>query len=452
MEEFIEEREIIWRTFGITDITPYSVALVLIVGFLVFFLPRRYVLPALLFPAFFIPELQRLVVADLDFNVMKILVVLGWLRLMADSEEFPALQFNKIDLAIILWVISTTLAYWFLRGTLSALTYQAGEALQTLGLYFMFRFFIRELADMKPIIKGLVIVCVGIALTMMIELVTEKNFLEIFGAKQPQWREGRLRCVGPFNHPILAGTFGASLIPLFVAFGWQKGKAFTLSAIGVVAGIIITLTSASSGPIMTLFAGIAGLGAWHVRKHLRLLRWGMLFSVIALAIIMKDPIWYAITKFSLVGGSTAFHRARLMDAAVAHFGEWAALGTESTAHWGWGLQDTTNQFIRVGIDGGLVSLIIFILIIVFCFQAIGRLLPLIKNQSMAVKMIFWAMGASLLAHVVSFWSVSYFDQILFWWFLLLAFISIASDNYQKMGQKLILGLSPQKRIFNDLAQ
>lgn len=428
----IEEREIIWRTYGVTDITPYSMAIIIIVGILIFFLPRRYVLPAMFWPVFFIPEFQRIVVADLDFNVMRIFVIFGWLRLMLDSEKLPSLQLNAIDVTIILWVISSIFAYWFLRGSLAALTYQIGEAFQTLGLYFMFRLFIRDFSDLRPMFKGLAIVCVGIALAMTIELIMEKNFLAFLGAKEPQWREGRLRCTGPFDHPILAGTFGASLLPIFVALWWQKEKAAILSVLGIVAGIIIAITSASSGPVMTLAFGMIGLGVWPLRRHLRLLRWTMALGLVALAMVMKDPIWYIITKFSLVGGSTAYHRTRLIDAAITHFNEWRALGTISTAHWGWGLQDVTNQFILEGVEGGIITLLLFILIIIFCFQTIGRLLPLIEKQPVAVKMIFWAMGASLLSHMASFGGASYFDQILFWWLLLLAFISGARDIYKKM--------------------
>ena len=432
MEDFIDAREIIWRTYGVTDITPYSVAILLIAEVLILFLPRRYVIPVMLWPAFFIPETQRVVFADLDFNIMRILVILGWLRLLEGNKKLPPLKLNVIDLAISLWVISSMLAYCFLRNSLSAITYQVGEVLQTLGLYFMFRFFIRDFSDLNLIFKGLAIVCVGMAIAMTFELATEKNFLAILGAKEPQWREGRLRCVGSFGHPILAGTFGASLIPIFFALGWQKNNAIILSILGLLAGIIITLTSASSGPAMAMVFGMLGLGAWSVRRHLRPLRWGMLFGMIALALIMNDPIWHIITKFTVVDGSTAYHRARLMDAAIAHFDEWMALGTISTAHWGWGLQDTTNQFIRIGIDGGIIPLALFVLIIVFCFQSIGRLLPFLENHSWATKVFFWAMGASLLSHVASFFGVCYFDQILFWWLLLLAAISTSREFHDKL--------------------
>jgi len=383
-------------------------------------------------PAFFIPEAQRIVVSDLDFNILRILVIFGWLRLLLDSQPLPVLKLNAIDITVILWSASSAMAYWWLRESLSALTYQVGETFQALGLYFMFRFFLRDLSDMDRLFKGLAIVCVGIAIAMTFESITEKNVLSGLGANEPVWRNGKLRCMGPFGHPILAGTFGASLIPFFVAFWWQKDKPFILPAAGLTAGIIIVVTSASSGPIITLFFGIIALCVWPLRKQLRLLRWGMALGVIALDIIMKDPVWHIITKFTLVDGSTAYHRTRLIDAAVAHFDEWYALGTESTAHWGWGLQDTTNHFIRTGVDGGVTSLVLFVLIIVFCFQSIGRLLPLLESQAGAAKMFFWAMGASLLAHVASFFGVSYFDQIIFWWLLLLASISTSRDMYTKI--------------------
>jgi hypothetical protein len=296
----------------------------------------------------------------------------------------------------------------------------------------LFRYLIKDLEDWRCILQGLIVVCVVLAVTMTIEKTTLSNPLAICGAQEiPAIREGKVRCQAAFGHPILAGTFGASLLPVFAALWWQNERRRFMAIIGAVASIIITVKSASSGPALTLGAGIIGLCMWPWRRNLRIIRWGIFLGLLALQFVMKAKVWFIIARIDITGGSTAYHRALLIDRAVAYFQEWWLLGTKSTGHWGWGLQDVTNYYIRIGIDGGILTLIAFVLIIVFCFQRLGRLLPLLENHSSAANMIFWAMGASLFAHAVSFLGVSYFDQIVFWWILLLAAISTVGDFYSK---------------------
>jgi hypothetical protein len=45
------------------------------------------------------------------------------------------------------------------------------------------------------------------------------------------------------------------------------------------------------------------------------------------------------------------------------------------------------------------------------------------------QLCVWAMGAALLAHVVSYISVSYWDQNIVNWYMLLAMIATATDQF-----------------------
>jgi hypothetical protein len=86
---------------------------------------------------------------------------------------------------------------------------------------------------------------------------------------------------------------------------------------------------------------------------------------------MKAPVWFLLARLTVVGGSTGYHRAYLIDRAIANFGEWFLVGVPSTSHWGWGLQDVTNQFIVEGTRGGLLTLVLFVAVIVYCFKGLG---------------------------------------------------------------------------------
>src|SRR6202040_4190277 len=84
----------------------------------------------------------------------------------------------------------------------------------------------------------------------------------------------------------------------------------------------------------------------------------------------------------------------------------------------------TNQFVWEGVNGGLLTLLLFALIIVLSFQAVERA----ARASQAVparnySLLVWSLGAAMFAHCASFLSITYFDQNVVNWYLLLALCS-----------------------------
>jgi hypothetical protein len=270
---------------------------------------------------------------------------------------------------------------------------------------------------------------------MLVEKATGKNLFYIFGGVPmfSQIREGSVRCQGSFGHPILAGTFGATSLPFFIALWFRDEGSKMLPIIGFIAATIIAVTPASSGPAMAYLFAIIAMLMWRFREHMRAIRWGILIALISLHMAMKAPVWYLIGKLGHLIGGSGWHRSDLIDSFIHHFSEWWLIGTTYTRHWmptgvlySPDQTDITNQFIRVGVDGGMVTLILFIAVIVLCFRGVGQALKAAKNEPFAIRIILWAMGAALVAHIASFISVRYFDQIIVFWYLLLAMISTAS--------------------------
>jgi len=141
---------------------------------------------------------------------------------------------------------------------------------------------------------------------------------------------------------------------------------------------------------------------------------------------MKAPVWHLIARVSVVSGSTGWHRYALIDASIRHIGDWMLLGTKSTAHWGLGLGDVTNQYILEGVRGGLVSVILFLAILFVAARAVLRLS--LRSKDKAESYVAWCLFVTIIAHCVSFLGVSYFGQIIMLWYLLLAAASLAYDK------------------------
>jgi hypothetical protein len=344
-------------------------------------------------------------------------------RLFLRSENH-GLRVNALDKIMILWAAASIIGYTFLWGTWQAFVNRLGVYFDALGSYFLIRCLVRDYHDIIYAIKALAIICVAVATAMLLEYTTGRNAFAVFGGvpELTLIRDGRLRCQGAFAHPILAGTFGASLLPLFLSLWWQGQGSKKFAIIGCIAASTITFASSSSGPVATFAAGLAGFSLWPLRHQMRLMRWGMVYLVIALHLLMQAPVWALLARMTVVGGSTGYHRYYLFDEFVKHFGEWWLCGLKSTAHWGYHLFDVTNQFVRIGVDGGLVPLILFVLLLVFCYRSLGQSLYL-SGIPRPDRILIWALGASLFAHLASFWGVSYFDQIIIALYILLAMIS-----------------------------
>ncbi len=413
--------------YGQTVLHPLALACALIAGLLIILLPRRYAIAPILAAAVFISMQQQIVVASLDFNMLRILVVFGWIRLVLRSE-FQGLQLNAIDKGLIIWVVVRTVCYTLLWQTSDAFINRLGEAFDVLGIFFLIRFLIRDLQEIEYVIKTLAVICVPLAIAMLIEWSTGKNAFAVFGGvpELTVVRDDRLRCQGAFKHPIMAGTFAASLLPLFLALWRQnKEKGKGLAIIGAIAATIVTASTASSGPALTYLAGIAALCLWRARKLLPALLWATACAVLALQIFMKAPIWALLARFNVFGASTGYHRYYLFDQFIRRFQEWWLIGTKSTAKWGYFLFDITNQYVQIGVSGGLISLGLFLMVIMLCFTGLRKAIHAMEGQRGA-QLYFWALGASLFSHVVSFMGVSYFDQIILVWYMLLAMIATAN--------------------------
>ena len=124
-----------------------------------------------------------------------------------------------------------------------------------------------------------------------------------------------------------------------------------------------------------------------------------------------------VPDIDLVGGSTGWHRSRLIESAMQHLGEWWAVGTDYTRHWmptgvPWSEDhtDITNHYIAMGVRGGLPLMFLFILFLWRCYSYVGRGIRAGNPITWSDKYFIWSMGAALLVHTASCISVAYFDQ------------------------------------------
>jgi len=422
--------------------TPIGLSFLFLASVLIFFLPRKYLTIPIFATACYMTLGQKVIIFGFDFTLIRIVLLVCWSRLLIRKELFlfrP--NINIIDKLFLCWVVASITTYTILYGTSNAFINRLGMAYNAIGTYFLFRYLIRDLSDINRVVKQLAIIIFPLAILMLFESLTGRNpFYSLGGVPEiSAIRKGMVRCSGPFRAPHLAGTLGATLMPLFVSMWFNLKVKKLICVIGVIAATIITITSSSSGPVMAYGFAAIGLIMVPFRRYMRAIRWGVVFMLISLYLIMKAPVWYLIMRLSNVIGGVGWHRSYLIDQFFKRFNEWWLIGAVKISHWmpyGHPIDpdkiDITNQYIAQGVNGGLITMILFISIIVYCFKGVGRAMKENQMQAFSVKITLWSMGAALFAHVMNFLSVSYFDQINVFWFLLLAMISSLGTNSRKV--------------------
>ncbi len=436
---------------GGTNVDPVALAFIIAAGGLILLLPRKYAVVPLFLAAFFIPLQQQVVVFGLHFMMLRVLVLFGWLRVLIKSgspqDRRFRFRFNSIDKAVLAWSVVSAITFVLLWAESGAVIKATGSFYDAIGIYFLLRFLCREPADLDITIKAYAAVCAILALCMLNEQMTGRNLFSVFGGVPAftYLREGKLRSQGAFAHPILAGTFCATLLPLFLGLWWRSRKARAMALLGAVAASVGTICSMSSTPVGASVAGITAMFFWPLRNYMRLIRWAIVLILITLHFSMNAPVWALIARIDFVGGSSGDHRYQLVNQFVLHMNEWWMIGTTNNRSWGFEMSDTSNWFVGEGVNGGFPRLLSFLAIIVYSFKALGRKSSLEANLDLRKSR--WALGAALFSSVVAFLGISYFDQTIVLWYSLLAMISAAA-NQPAVSERTIRVRTPANPTFD----
>ncbi len=404
-------------------------------------LPPRWALVALIVGTVYLTKGIGVDLGAIMLHPHRILLLVAVMRMIAKGELTGlSLQFvDKLVIASVGWLLFANLFHEQEPG--SGLVYSAGTGFEVLSSYFLIRAWCRGFEDVQLLAGSLAILFVPMALSMLAEKTLMTNPLgAIAGDDMVNIREGSVRSRGTFTHAILAGSVAAACFPLMLSI-WRSNR--FLSLVGIAATVTMIYTCKSSGPMVSFIATCAILFGWRLRHHTRKMVWGAFIGYIAIELISNRPAYHAIvTRLDFTGSSTAYYRALLIDTAIAHFNEWWLIGTDRTSHWiqvgvgsiieGGKHMDITNMFIATGVNGGFLSTLFLIGIVVF---SIRNVVVMATDEdildSEAERFSIWCLGAALGSMAVSGLSVAFFDQsgAFVWYFA--AFISSSMEGFKR---------------------
>lgn len=417
---------------------PIAIVVFLVCACALLTVPRKWAPAALLAGSIFMTLGQGIEIASIRLPVYRMMLLVGLLRVFSKGETLVG-GINRIDKLMVAWACWALLASIFHDQTRYGTIYACGVIFNQTLIYFLIRIWCTDLDEVRDVILIVALLLVPIALEMIMEKVTGKNIFSVFGGvpENVLVREGKRRAQGPFLHAILAGTVGATCIPLFVGL---LSRYRVLALVGISAGLVMTFASASSGPVMTLIFGCGALIMWRFKEHFGKFRCAAIIIYLVLMVVMKDPPYFLIARIDISGGSTGWHRAFLIQQTFNHLSEWCLFGTDVTRHW-MPMQgiaddpqhtDITNYYIGFGVFAGLPSMLAVVAMLLVAFSWVGKLLNDWKDIDPERSYMIYCFGVSLFAHAATSISVAYFDQsMLFFWLTVAVISSIYSISQSR---------------------
>ncbi len=403
---------------------------------MVLLLPRRWALVGMMLGVLYLTHAQVLNVFGFNLFAIRILELAGFVRVMV-RKEFLFSKLSGIDRTLISLYVYTTLVFLF-RST-EGIAFVIGMMVDAILSYFIFRALIKSIDELKWFLGIFVIFLFPYVVLVLVEMLTRENPFSLIGGLSFVERGGRLRCMGSFRHPSLLGTLGAAFLPLYIALVFDSNyRLRAYFGIGLCLGILYLANS--GGPLSAAAIGVVGWFFWMIRTKMYLVRRLLVFSTIILGFVMKAPIWYLPAKISSFSGGDGWHRSYLMDVAFRDIFRWGLEGMniENTVDWfpyslaATGSADITNQYIAFGLNAGLLAILIFLLLLIKSFQAIGKAmlveLSSIKKPNFN-EYILWGLGCSILVHIFTWLGITYnFDQTYQIWLMQLAAITSISQS------------------------
>jgi hypothetical protein len=419
---------------GATDTVLHPlVAVVLCITIaLIFWLPRKYVVIPWLSIVLLVPFGQVLVLGGVHLTAYRIIILFGLVRVATAGTGRLAGGFTAIDRAFTLCSALTFITFLLQWMEMQAFIKGLGSLLDALGGYFVLRFLVRDIEDVRRAIRLFGFIALIIGACMLNEQLSGNNIFASLGGLSPMAvRDGQIRSQGAFETYITAGVFGATLLPLLIWL-WSEGSGRIAASLAILGATVIAVTSHSSTPPLAYVAGVIGLCFWPLRTHMRVIRWMLVLTLVTLHLVMNAPVWALIARIDLTGSSSGSHRYLLVDMFIRHFGDWWLLGTKNYNTWGSDTWDLANQYVANGVTGGLATLVAFVAVISRSFAALGSVG---KYGERKHRWLVWCLGAALLAHVAAYFGIGYFDQMQFAWYALLAMIAAVASEAMADGSR-----------------
>jgi hypothetical protein len=399
-------------------------------------LPRQQAALAFIAAVLYITQGQTIDVGGINMMAIRFVEIAAAIRVVV-RKELASVRITRPDVLLLLFFLAYMTVTLLRTGEVDA--YTLGLTVDGVLAYFAFRAIISTQEDFIIFMKGTVMLLVPFAMMMTWEAIKGQNLFSFMGGvpEIPIYRGKYFRCQGSFRHAITAGTVGATFFPIFVGLLFRNQNRLW-ATLGIAASLTIVIASHSSGPLMTTIVAAAAWCCWIIRQHMKWVRFGIIAALAGLHMMMSAPVWFIFDRISGVIGGDGWHRSNIIDKFIHSIGDWWFVGMpmEYTRNWAatvtkYGAADITNYYVSIGINGGLISLLIYVAMLIACFKLIGLGLQAMRSapsKQATYEPMLWGVGCAVCAHTVNLIAVSYWDQSYVIWYFHLA-LAVTLGNY-----------------------
>lgn len=401
---------------------------------------RVWIAAALLY-LLLLPNQFNPTIAEVYLSPFRIFLLVGSLYLLADIAR-QNLRFVLPDLLIVVAMAWIFLASYMSSGSLGTSLIMGGSHTVDIGLaYFLARSTIRTPTDLR---RFLVLIAPGIGFVggiVALESVSHTLIVQrlagaITGMPIPpilEVRMGLMRGMGPFPHPILAGIFLGSFLPIYALSslrGWPR-------ILGVFSSVGGVLSMSSAAMLAVVVGGILIVYDW-LSERIRNLSWQMflLFAgilYITVELVSKSGFYSILIRYASLNTATAYNRVLIWEFGTENIEKnpWFGIGYSDWDRPDWMHSGSFDHFwlimaLRFGIPTSFLLLGATLSGIISAALATRRLPGKDARllRGIAISLAVFALGVN---------SVSLWMTTLAWFFMLLG-IAVSLGSAQALPQ------------------
>lgn len=305
---------------------------------------------------------------------------------------------NFIDISVGVassWILVSFVVTY---GTQDGLVRGGGIVVDTALSYLVARASVARLNDVRMLLIVLLpgLMFAGFWLVMESlsgSLLIRPTYASIFGSSSSsvtddgtatrlvtETRLGLLRAYGPFAHPILAGIFMISFLPLYYFSGLRSWPFY--------AGLAVALTgffSLSSATFLCLMVAIGAITIDHTKQYFPKLNWWTITSMMSAAVFVahfasQNGIVSVLARLTLTP-HTAQYRILIWEYGLQTIerNPWFGIGYRSWERLWWMHDSVDAHFLLLGMRHGVIVPILLVLAIGYGVIRLGLLAPQLKR-------------------------------------------------------------------------
>lgn len=356
---------------------------------------------------------------------------------------------DYLMMAATAWVC---LAIFMTTEAVEAFTTAVAQSVDIGLAYFFARAVFREPRDLRLFLLMLMPGLAVMGAIIIVESVTHTHILQPLFARltgkfflmMPDERLGLMRAQGGFPHPILAGIFMASFLPLY----WMSGVRGWPKLIGIIASISSFFT-VSSAALLALTAGMALMVYNWVSERVTNATWRLFFVGAAILTFATElgtnsGTFNLLMRYAALNSGSAYNRVLIWRYGTQNVREnpWFGLGYGDWERPDWMVGSLDHYWLLLAMQFGiippvLIAIAMIIAIIVLSRETVyGNLADRRLMRGLAIAMGVFGLGVI---------SVSVWLSAQIWFFAMLG-ITVGIGSQAALRRSTVMDL--QRRMLH----